>query len=173
MKPDWDKLMKFWNKGERSKSTLIADVDCTAGGKKMCTQMGVTGYPTIKWGEASELEDYKGGRDYKSLKQFATENLKPSCSPANLQTCDDEQKKEIAMFQDMPAEELKFMISEKRATIRKAEVAFKEEARKIEAMHAQLAKERDEAISKLKWYGIMAQTIQEWAKKPAENKDEL
>lgn len=75
MKPDWDKLMKNWNKGDRLKTSLIADVDCTAEGKPLCERVGVSGFPTIKWGDASNLEDYQGGRKYDDLKKFAKESL--------------------------------------------------------------------------------------------------
>merc|ERR1712098_608731 len=69
---------------------LIADVDCTAAGKDLCNEIGVRGYPTIKHGDPSGLEDYKGGRDFSALKKFA-EGMKPSCSPANIDLCDAEQ----------------------------------------------------------------------------------
>jgi len=71
MKPDWDKLMAAFADSE---SALIADVDCTAAGKPLCDANDVKGYPTLKWGDPSNLEDYKGGRDYASLEKFAQEN---------------------------------------------------------------------------------------------------
>ena len=76
MKPAWDKLMKNWNKGDRTKTSLIADVDCTSDtGKPLCEKVGVEGFPTIKWGDASNLEAYEGGRDYDAMKKFAKESL--------------------------------------------------------------------------------------------------
>jgi len=92
MKPAWDKLMTNWNKGDRVKTSLIADVDCTAAGKELCDTVGVRGFPSIKWGDPIAMEDYKGGRDYDALNKFAEDNLKPMCSPANLDLCDDEKK---------------------------------------------------------------------------------
>merc|ERR1719486_947364 len=89
-----------------SKTALIADVDCTAGGKSLCDSVGVRGYPTIKHGDPNNLEDYKGGRDFASLKKFAEENLGPQCGPANLDLCDDEQKKAIEEIQALSADEL-------------------------------------------------------------------
>ncbi len=35
MKPDWDKLMAAF---EGHKTTLVADVDCTAGGEALCQE---------------------------------------------------------------------------------------------------------------------------------------
>jgi hypothetical protein len=76
MKPDWDKLIDEF-KG--SETTLIADVDCTKNGKKLCAKVGVDGYPTIKYGDPNDLQTYEGGRDLDSLKAFAHENLGPKC----------------------------------------------------------------------------------------------
>ena len=44
---------------EGSATQLVADVDCTAGGKDLCDANGVRGYPTIKWGDPSDLQDYQ------------------------------------------------------------------------------------------------------------------
>ena len=41
MKPDWDKLAKEF---DGHATTLVADVDCTAGGKPLCDKAGVRGY---------------------------------------------------------------------------------------------------------------------------------
>merc|ERR1712083_783178 len=83
------------------KTVLLADVDCTAEGKPLCDSNGVQGFPTIKWGDPSSLEDYQGGRDLAALKKFASENLKPMCSPKNIDLCDDDKKAEIEKFQAM------------------------------------------------------------------------
>ena len=40
MKPDWDKLIKEY---EGHETTLVADVDCTAGGSSLCNKVGVRG----------------------------------------------------------------------------------------------------------------------------------
>ena len=92
MKPAWDKLMDAF---ADSKTALVGDVDCTAAGKPLCDSNGVQGFPTIKWGDPSALEDYQGGRDFDALKKFADENLKPMCSPSNIDLCDDDKKAEI------------------------------------------------------------------------------
>merc|ERR1712072_656 len=98
--------------GKDHESVLIADVDCTAGGKDLCTEVGVKGYPTIKHGDPSALEDYKGGRDFSALKKFA-EGLKPSCSPANIDLCDAEQPAKIQELQALSAYDLDAKIKEK------------------------------------------------------------
>jgi len=73
MKPDWDKLMEEFS---GSATQLIGDVDCTADGKPLCDANGVRGYPTIKYGDPSDLQDYQGGRDFDALKKFAEEEKK-------------------------------------------------------------------------------------------------
>merc|ERR1719301_369484 len=112
MKPAWDKLMDAY---ADSKTALVADVDCTSDGKPLCESNGVQGFPTIKWGDPSALEDYQGGRDYEALKKFAKENLKPMCSPANLDLCDDEKKAKIQELQAMSPEDLKAKVDAKKA----------------------------------------------------------
>merc|ERR1712190_542968 len=91
-------------------TALVGDVDCTAEGKPLCEEHGVQGFPTIKWGDPSALEDYEGGRDYDDLEKFAEENLKPLCSPKNLHLCDEEKKKQISALQAMSEDELRAKI---------------------------------------------------------------
>jgi len=154
MKPDWDKLMKGWNKGDRLKTSLIADVDCTAEGKPLCEANGVQGFPTIKWGEAGNLEDYSGERKYDDLKKFAKANLKPMCSPGNIDLCNDEKKAEIAAFQALPAEELSAKIEEKKAAMKAAEDTFSESVKALQEEYAQLQKDKDSEIEDIKKSGL-------------------
>jgi len=103
MKPSWDKLMK---KFQGHASILIADVDCTADGKSLCDSVGVEGFPSIKHGDPSNLEDYEGEREFDGLVAFAEKELGPRCSPANLDLCDDEKKQQIEKFLAMSGEEI-------------------------------------------------------------------
>merc|ERR1712098_533656 len=108
-----------------SKTALVADVDCTAEGKSLCNEVGVRGYPSIKYGDPNNLEDYKGGRDFASLKKFAEENLGPTCGPANLDLCDDAKKAEIEKFSKLSASDLDAAIKEKTEAMEKLESDFK------------------------------------------------
>merc|ERR1719195_219317 len=101
MKPDWDKLMEYAEK--ELKNVLVADVDCTAMGKPLCDMNGVRGYPTLKYGDPYNLQDYKGGRTFEELSKFTAE-LGPTCSPDQLQSCSEEEKKMITEFQAMSVE---------------------------------------------------------------------
>mmetsp|Transcript_57106 Transcript_57106/g.121223 ORF Transcript_57106/g.121223 Transcript_57106/m.121223 type:complete len:169 (-) Transcript_57106:379-885(-) len=151
MKPDWDKLMGAF---AGSATQLVADVDCTAAGKPLCDNAGVRGYPTIKWGDPADLQDYQGGRSYDDLKKFADENLKPMCSPKNLDLCDDEKKAEIKTFQDMPASELDSLIAAEESKMEEAEAYFKAEVQKLQDRYQALSTEKDEKVEAVKNSGL-------------------
>ena len=151
MKPDWDKLMDAF---ADSKTALVADVDCTADGKPLCDANGVRGYPTIKYGDPSALEDYKGGRSFDDLKKFADENLKPMCSPTNIDLCDDEKKAEIEKFQAMSDADLEAAISEKVKLIDEAEEAFKTGVNGLQDQYQKLMTNKDETIENVKNSGL-------------------
>jgi hypothetical protein len=84
-----------------SPTSLIADVDCTADGKSLCDKVGVRGYPSIKYGDPTDLQDYNGGRSFDDLKKFAEENLGPQCGPGNLDLCDADVKAKLETFMKM------------------------------------------------------------------------
>jgi hypothetical protein len=151
MKPAWDKLMK---KYDGHATALIADVDCTSDGKPLCEEHGVQGFPTIKWGEPSALADYEGGRDYKDLEAFAKENLKPMCSPKNIDLCDADMKAQIEKYQKMSEAELEAEIEKKEAEGKEAEETFDAEVQKLQEKYEQLEKEKTEKQKAVKESGL-------------------
>jgi gas vesicle protein len=151
MKPAWDKLMKEF---KDSKTALVADVDCTSEGKPLCDANGVQGFPTIKYGDPSALEKYEGGRDYDSLKKFADENLKPMCSPANMDLCDDDQKAELNKLLEMELDDLKSKIEEGEQKIEEAEETFKTELQKLQDAYQKLTKDKEDTIASVKSSGL-------------------
>jgi len=151
MKPDWDKLMEAF---AGSATQLVADVDCTADGKPLCDKVGVKGYPTIKWGDPSDLQDYQGGRSYDDLKKFADENLKPMCSPKNIDLCDDAKKAEIKKYQDMAAADLDAAIAAEEKKLEDAESEFKAEVQKLQDKYQALSAEKDEKVAAVKASGL-------------------
>jgi len=150
MKPAWDALMAEYSSHP---TILVADVDCTAAGKPLCDQVGVKGYPTIKYGDPANLEDYKGGRDEATLKAHA-KTLKPACSPANIELCDDSAKAEIEALQALPAAELDAKISEKEKILEEAEATFKTEVEKLQKKYEELMKVKDEKEAAVKDAGL-------------------
>jgi len=169
MKPAWDKLMKEYAGHD---SAAVVDVDCTAEGKPLCDANGVRGFPTIKWGSPDALEAYEGGRDFDSLLKFAQENLKPTCSPANIELCSDERKAEIEQYSTMSDAELAAAIKEGDEKMEAAEKNFKDEVSKLQSTYEALMKAKDEAVEAVKDSGLgMMKSIAAHKKKAA--KDEL
>jgi len=163
MKPAWDKLMKEY---EGHATALVADVDCTGAGKPLCDSNGVRGFPTIKHGDPTNMEDYKGGRDFDSLKKFADENLKPICSPSNIDLCDAEQKAEIEKLQAMSADDLDKAIAGKEKEQQDAESTFKNEVEKLQKKYEQLQKDKEAALEAVKASGLgLMKSVKAAAKK--------
>jgi len=173
MKPDWDQLMDQFRD---SPSALVADVDCTTTGKSLCEKHGVKGYPTIKWGDPSDLQDYKGGRDLKELQTFAEENLGPTCGPDYLDLCDDEAKQSIAKFQKMDVDELDMAIEEGDAKIKTIEERAQKEVDKLQSqitdlnnkMSSKNQKKDDQIAKETKQTGLKVMKAVAAAKKKEE-----
>merc|ERR1719486_1620463 len=126
MKPAWDKLMSEF---AGSPTSLVADVDCTEGGKDLCEKHGVEGFPTIKYGDPDDMKKYQGGRDFDSLKSFAESNLGPQCGPGeNLHLCSDKVKAKIEKFMKLSAAELEDKIEKAQEKV-KVDVPLMNKAR--------------------------------------------
>jgi len=166
MKPDWDKLMAEY---KDSATAAVVDVDCTAAGKSLCDANGVRGYPSIKYGDPSDLQDYKGGRSLKDFQKFASENLKPVCSPANLDLCDDAKKAEIEKLQAMSGADLDAKIKEKEEEQKAAEKTFTDEVDKLQKRYQELQKEKEDAVEAVKASGLgLMKSVKAAAAKKAE-----
>jgi len=150
MKPAWDKLMEEF---KDSKTALVADVDCTVH-QDLCSKYGVQGYPTIKYGDVNNLEDYQGGRSLEDLTTFAKENLGPTCGPANLDLCDAEQKKKVEEALALSDADIDAKIKEGEKALEDAESTFKSEVEKLQAKYESLMKEKDETIANVKSSGL-------------------
>jgi len=170
IKPDWDKLIADF---EGSATQMVADVDCTAEGEPLCQEFGIQGFPTLKWGDPSDLQDYNGGRSYEDLKQFADMNLKPQCTINNLDLCDDETKAQIQKYQGMSKEDLSAAAEEEEGKMQAAEKNFEAEVEKLQAQYEQLSKEKDEAIAEIKAAGLGLLKSVLRSKEAPEQKDEL
>jgi hypothetical protein len=135
MKPAWDQLMEEF-KG--SPTSLVADVDCTEGGKDLCETHAVKGFPTIKYGDPSDLKDYSGGRDFDSLKKFASENLGPQCGPGeNIGLCSADMRAKIEGYLKMSPDRME-------GKIRNAEKLLKEDAPVMKKVISYLKKSKQE-----------------------------
>jgi len=150
MKPAWDKLMTEY-KG--SKTILVADVDCTAGGKDLCEQVGVQGFPTIKYGDPDDLQDYEGSRDFAGLKKFAS-GLGPLCNVENLDLCDAEKKAKIEEYKKLSSSDRQAKIDEMQASIEKLETDFKEFVEGLQKQYEESSSKKDKDIADIKASGL-------------------
>jgi len=151
MKPAWDKLITEY---KDDATALIADVDCTTEGKPLCEEIGVQGFPTIKYGDPNNLEDYEGGRDYAALSAFAKENLGPRCGPANLDLCDEGNKTMVQNFLKMDAAALQKAIAEKEESMAKVEKELEDLLKSLQAQYEAGQKKKDDEKAKIKNSGL-------------------
>merc|ERR1712232_9246 len=141
-------------------------------GKPLCDTNGVRGFPTIKYGEPSSLEDYTGGRNFEDISKFAQENLKPMCSPSKIELCDEKKKVEIEKLMKMSDKNLTGLIDAEEKKLDKAEDTFKEEVQKLQEKYQQLMTEKDSAITAVKKAGLgLMKAVQ--SLKAKTTKDEL
>merc|ERR1712232_775845 len=87
-------------------------------------------------------------------KTFAEENLKPMCSPSNIDLCDDDKKAEIKKFQDMGKDELEKIIGEKEKEMEDAETTFKDEVSKLQETYQKLSDDKEAKLEEIKKSGL-------------------
>ena len=146
MKPDWDKLME---KYADSETVVVADVDCVGAGKPLCDKQGVRGFPTVKFGNPNNLEDYKGGRDFNSLDKF-TDNLRPPCDVETFEHCSDAEKALIDELKEKDAETLQKMVDDEIDERDNVEKTFEKEVKSLQEKYQTLQKQKDEDLESLK-----------------------
>lgn len=146
MKPAWDTLMEEYAESE---SVLVADVDCIGAGKSLCDDVGVKGFPTVKFGDPTNLEDYKGGRDITALKKFAAE-LKPACNIDTLENCSEEQKKVVETLKSTSVDDLESQVQAEASARKKAETDFENAVKKLQAEYQQLSAQKENTLSDIK-----------------------
>jgi len=151
MKPDWDALMADY---KDHPTKLVADVDCTTAGKPLCDANGVKGFPTIMYGDPSDLMKYEGGRDAKSLKKHAEEKLVAVCSPKNIDLCDDAKKAEIEKFKSMSDADLAKEIAAKEEELKTIESDFKTNVEGLQKQYEQFTADKESKLAAIKDSGL-------------------
>jgi predicted phage tail protein len=170
MAPDWEKLSGEW---EGHDTGFIAEVDCTTEGKPLCDSNGVKGFPSLKYGDPASLEDYQGSRTYKDLAAFATENLKPVCSPSNIDLCDDDKKKQIEEMMKLSTEEIETKLAAAEEEIETADAEFKEAVTKLQDEYQKMSQDKDDKIAAVKESGLGLLKAIKAVKSKEEKKEEL
>lgn len=140
LQPDWEKLAKEWlshNVG------LVASVDCSTQ-QDLCEDFDIQGLPTLLYGDPSQsgvyLHEYRGDKSYASLSQFAKQNIsKPMCSPANVEPCEPNMRKQIESILKMNKKQLDKAIQKQEKAMEKAETTFAKEFQKMQTKYDKVA----------------------------------
>jgi len=170
MAPIWAELMDEY---KDSATTVIAKVDCTAGGKDLCTAQGVTGYPTLMYGDPNDLQKYEGGRDIDAFREFAAENLGPVCGPSNRDLCDEKQTKRLTKFDNMSLKDLEKLVKKKENKIAKDEQDLQDLKDKCQRKITLKEKKMKKSIKKIKKSGLgLAKSVLASRKVPADESED-
>ena len=150
MAPAWETLTTDY---QDSETLFVTECDCTGDCKDLCSHVGVKGYPTIKYGDPFNLEDYKGGRDLEAMQAHA-KNIKLSCSPSRRDSCSSEETQEIDDLLARPRLEIAEMVLEKEGIIAAAEEEFKKAVEALQETYTNLLKTKDEKIEEVNQSGL-------------------
>jgi len=172
MAEDYEKLASDFKDNNH---VLIAEVDCTKdANEELCSEQGVEGFPTLKYGDPMALENYEGARSFDALSSFCKENLKPSCSPNNIALCVADKKAQIDKFTAMSEDDLYEEISKVEDMVSEADAYLQSEIEKLqESYQALMAKvaETKRTVKTESNYGMMKAVMA--MKKQSIKKDEL
>lgn len=147
MAPAWEQLAEDY---KDSDLTLIAEVDCTVE-DELCETFEVQGFPTLHYGDVNDVQDYQGGRDYDSLKEFAKENLeKPICSIHNRDACEQDVKDAIDKLEKKSAEDLHAIVEEFEKGAEEADSLLQAEIERIEQEYETAVEAHTAKVDKLK-----------------------
>jgi len=139
MAADWEKLARIMSVNA---DLVIAEADCTSANiGSLCEDNGIKGFPTLKYGNIMSLSDYDGARTYSELVEFATENLKPACSPSDLDLCDDAEKATIQKYLEMSPELISKMIADVDSLIAVEDKKLSDAVEKLSATYDDMMEE--------------------------------
>ena len=102
MKIAWEVLEDEW---EDDQDVIIGNVDCDLE-SDMCEEYGVVGTPTLLYGDRNDLNEYAGDMSFSKLNIWAKKVLVPTCSPDNLDSCNDIDKERIESWVKLSIEEI-------------------------------------------------------------------
>lgn len=158
MAPAWDALTADF---KDSKEIFVGECDCTGSCKGLCESVGVQGYPTIKYGDPSMLQDYKGQRDYDTMKSHALTNIKLSCSPSRRELCTDAEQTEMDEIMAMEQSAVLAAIKEREDKVAEVEKEFQTGVEGLQKQYKQMMETKEQKTSalqdhRLRWMKIAA-----------------
>lgn len=163
--PAWDRLAAASATNfEHSSSDptiplLIAEVDCSKE-SDWCTEMGYTAYPTLTYGDASNMGRYLHTyqslqKDFDSLHQFVESTLweQAFCTPGNYLVdgfCNATEKARIQQYYDVSLAELASFIEREESLLHAAEETFRKSTATMKAQYDKLSKGREKTKAQIK-----------------------
>lgn len=144
LKPEWAKL--------KHDEVVVAEVDCTSE-KALCSKYEVKGFPTLKYGDANALEDYKGARTFDALNDHL-QSLGPPCDIITEEHCSEEQLESLEKYKDMSESELETILEDEAALRKEIENTFKSEVEKLQQKYKTLVETKEEDLSELNTYNV-------------------
>jgi nicotinic acid mononucleotide adenylyltransferase/thiol-disulfide isomerase/thioredoxin len=155
LKPTWDALARAVNREDGY--LLVADVDCTSdGGKPLCNEHAVKGFPTLLWGDTTGgLRSYEGGRAFRDLKAHAL-GLKKPCHLDALDACSAADQLAVAGYLALAPEELRAAIGQVEANLKAVEDGFTAAVEALKQRHKQLSDEHEAARLAIRESGLGA-----------------
>ena len=152
-------MAKEWDGHEY---VLVAEVNCNdveeGGGRELCHDVGVTGYPTLKYGDPTNdyenLDDYEGGRRFEDMHTFTKENLKAPCSPKNPEQCSDETKQLFDEYTKMPLESLDKRLTELENKLNVSKDEFIDHVAKMKETYNTMNEEKNTKLETIKKSGL-------------------
>nr|ABI14268.1 thioredoxin [Pfiesteria piscicida] len=150
MKADWEQLRQDYSNLSFVK---VAEVNCIGQGRSLCQQVGIKSFPTLEYGDASDMEglrDYKGARTYQALSEFAASQFGPRCGPNYMDLCSTEEKQKVKELLAMDVSKLKELTDEKMSEVKKVEGRFDKVKEDFAADYNRASKEKDAKKAKIK-----------------------
>lgn len=143
--PVWEKLAEEWKDHPVG---LIAEVDCTdEDSHNLCEEMEVDQYPTLLYGDPFEASQYEGSLELEDLSAFAKENLvTATCSPANLEACDEETQRFIVTLHEKEVEELEELEEKAARLLHEAHLEYEDEIERLQSMRETLDSKHQEKL---------------------------
>jgi thiol-disulfide isomerase/thioredoxin len=148
MKPQWDRLQEEY---QDHKTVVVAEFDCTTdSGKDFCKDRDIKGFPTLKTGDPTKMELYRGDRDYGSLKAHIQLELDFPCNPDRIDLCTARQKALLEEFMKLDDDELEDKIDEAYGELYNIEEDFEMRTKMLKKERRKLKKKMDETVLPLK-----------------------
>jgi thiol-disulfide isomerase/thioredoxin len=155
LRPTWDKLMDAFKNHE---TVLVSDVDCTADGRSLCQHIGINAYPSLRYGDPIDLQEYKGGRKLWELKMFAGA-LVPDCNPEHLHLCHNATRKaQMEEFMKLGKEELGTMVVDLEKKIEEDQENLKNAVAGVQGIFKDASKDQMISVNARKRHMMMSLT---------------